>query len=165
MTKYIDYLNAIDFSSLTTEERKAIDNELRKIKRNINDVINSISEINTKEKIEKQIKENKKYVGKCYKLKKGYVPTIDNGVFAFKVLQILPRPNEQMSECIVLFNGHKGIWKEKGIKMAELRVFGADNYKLMTSKDCIRFIDNFEECDEEEFKTMICQFYDEVLTR
>lgn len=133
------------------EERDKLSNEKRQYEKVLMD-----------SKLKKVMDEHKNYIGKCF-ISKGSKANRNDFVKVFKVLDILDTPNEQYALCLVLLDGYRyTCFKEYGIQIMTLHLWGFNEPRMMNKAEDSRFIDFYKEISEEKFEELYLEYSNEL---
>lgn len=95
-----------------------------------------------------------KFVSKCFSTK-NLSGNEYSHIKAFKILKVLPKPNEHYAECIVIIDGlRSSCWNEFGIQEMTLPLWIPNTLRLMSKESDPKVIDMYKEISQEDFATL-----------
>lgn len=143
-------------SQQMTEEQmrkrmKEIDTERNKLRIEKEEYENYFSN----KKKQEELESHQNFVGKCYcsnNMKRG---NDYKYIKAFKILQIIDKPNENYAKCIVLIDGYRSTcFHEYGIQLMTLPLWTPNSRSLMSHESDPKVIDFYDEIEQEHFETL-----------
>ena len=106
--------------------------------------------------------DHKKFEGKCF-VTKNLSGNEYTHIRAFKILKVLPEPNEHYAECIVIIDGlRSSCWNEFGIQGMTLPLWIPNTSRLMSKESDPKVIDMYKEISQEDFATLYNTYKKEI---
>jgi len=112
-------------------------------------------------KRKEELDDHKNYIGKCFIT----CNKIENEqhIKAFKIIDILDRPNEKYASCVVLIDGYRDFcWKEYGIQIMTIGLWTANKWSMISQESDPKVIDFYKEITQEEFEQMSVEYLDKI---
>lgn len=111
--------------------------------------------------------EHQQHIGKCY-VKHGPSILKNNanleGIVAFKILKVLPEPQEHRAECLVIADGYRySSGDVRGITIENLSLWAPAFNHMMAKPTDPKVIDNYKECTIEEFADLYKKYMEQLL--
>lgn len=140
------------------ERMKEIDKERRELTAERQKYEKYFSDKKKKEELNNRIK----FEGKCFSTK-----NLSNNehkyIKAFKILKVLPEPNERYAECIAINDGcRSSCWDELGIQRKILPLWELNASRLMSKESDPKMIDMYKEITQEEFNLIYEKYKQEI---